>query len=191
MKEDLLILQEIWTQNWMLKLPDYKSKNKGYNPSQTRWQEYCDYNDDYQLYSKQVPCDIITRETHIRFSDCREKTWVFIFNNLATHCSWFFPHLYSVLFVSAFVDAVQSLWLGRIWIALGGNDILRLSDSEPDFSGFKNFEIVEMPDVAKTVDVISETRNVSIVFWYYISTYQIWIESMQSFKSYWADTKFW
>jgi len=28
------------------------------------------------------------------------------------------------------------------------------------------------------------------VFWYYISTYQIWIESMQSFKSYWADTKF-
>jgi len=44
-----------------------------------------------------------------------------------------------------------------------GNDVLRLSDSESDFSGFKNFEIVETPHVAKTVDVISEKRNKSPV----------------------------
>jgi len=44
-----------------------------------------------------------------------------------------------------------------------GDDVLRLSDSESEFSGFENFEIVETPHVAKTVDVISEKRNKSPV----------------------------
>jgi len=34
-------------------------------------------------------------------------------------------------------------------------------------------------------------NRIRAVFCYYISTYQIWIESMRSFKSYWADTNFW
>jgi len=37
---------------------------------------------------------------------------------------------------------------------------------------------------------ITPSKISGSVFWYYISTYQIWIKSMQSFKSYWADTKF-
>jgi len=42
-------------------------------------------------------------------------------------------------------------------------DVLRLSDSESEFSGFENFEIEETTHMAKTVDVISEKRNKSPV----------------------------